>query len=100
MFAPAAVRDARKQTVRMVTASFVAGVGAMVFLGLVAPMAAQGGLSIRDAMAATVGHDTPAIQPLDVAAINAQLAQADREMQTTRAATDSEISRLNQLAGR
>lgn len=101
MSAPVApASDARKQTIRMVAASFIAGAGAMVFVGLVAPMVAQGGLSVRDAMAATLNSDAPAIQPLDVTAINAQLAQADVQMQSTRAATDREMTRLDQLSGR
>lgn len=98
---PAAdVRDARKQTIRMVAGSFAAGVGLMLFVGLIAPVAAQGGLSIRDAMAATVEQHAPAIVPLDVNAVEAQLARADAQMAATRASTDSAMSRLDRLAGR
>jgi hypothetical protein len=89
-----------KSTLRIVTASFIAGAGGMLFLGLLAPVVMKGGLSIRDAWAATVEHQAPVIEPLDVAAIQAQLADAERNMDTTRAATDSAIARLDQLSGR
>lgn len=85
-------------TIRMVAASFAAGVSAMVLLGLVAPVAVQGGLSVRDAIAAEA--EPPAIEPLDVAAIEAQLAQAQAEMDAARAATDAAITRLERLSGR
>ena len=87
-----------KATMRMVVASFVAGAGAMALVGLVAPVAMQGGLSVRDAFAATVEERTPLIQPLDVVAIEAQLADADRLMSEMRAGTDDEVARLARLA--
>ena len=65
-----------KATVRMVAASFAAGASAMVLFGLVAPVAVQGGLSVRDAIAMPE-TDAQLIEPLDVAAIEAQLAQAE-----------------------
>jgi hypothetical protein len=86
-------------TLRTVVASFVAGAAAMVLLGLVAPVAVKGGLSIRDAMAATV-NQAPLIQPLDVAAVRAQIAAAETTMNTARAQTESQIERLDQLSGR
>lgn len=86
-----------KATVRMVTASFVAGVGAMVLVGLVAPVALKGGLSVREAFAAEVQQTAPLIEPLDVVAIQAQLAQADAAMATLRASTDDDIARLESL---
>lgn len=89
-----------KTTLKMVTASFIAGAGAMVLAGFIAPIAIKGGLSIRDAMAATVQAEAPAIEPLDVAAIEAQLADAERSMASTRAATDRAIERLDRLSGR
>ncbi len=89
-----------KATTRMVVASFAAGASAMVLLGLVAPVAMQGGLSVRDAFAATVEERGPAIEPLDVAAIEAQLAQADREMTAMRATTADEVAQLRRLSGR
>jgi hypothetical protein len=89
-----------KSTIRIVTASFIAGAGAMLFAGLVAPVAMQGGLSIREAWAATVTQEAPIIEPLDVAAINAQLADAERSMEGSRQATEVAMARLDRLAGR
>ncbi len=87
-----------KATMRMVVASFAAGAGAMVLVGLVAPVAMQGGLSVRDAFAATVEERQPLIQPLDVQAIEAQLQASDRLMSEMRAGTDDEVARLQRLA--
>ncbi len=89
-----------KATVRMVVASFVAGAGAMVLVGLVAPVAMQGGLSMRDAFANEMNRQSPAIEPLDVAAIEATLADAERSMEAARASTDDNVSRLQALSGR
>lgn len=97
---PAADRDAKKQTVRVVTGSFLVGMGLMVMVGLVAPMIAQGGLSIREAMAATAQRNQPVVAPLDVQAIEAQLAEADRAMEANRAETDAAVAKLDRLAGR
>jgi hypothetical protein len=100
----AAVREistmsaAARATYRMIVASFVAGASLMAIVGIVGPVAVQGGLSVRDAMAATVESDGPVIEPLDVAAVQAQLAEADRSMQTARAATDGAIDRLDRLS--
>jgi len=88
-----------KATIRTVAASFAAGVSAMVLLGLVAPVAVQGGLSVREAMASTNAQTAP-IEPLDVASIQAQLAKAEAEMAASRARTDSAMARLDRLSGR
>jgi hypothetical protein len=87
-----------KATVRMVVASFAAGAGAMVLVGLVAPVAMQGGLSMRDAFANEMNQQAPAIEPLDVAAIEATLADAERSMAAARASTDDNVTRLQRLA--
>ncbi len=87
-----------KATVRMIAASFAAGVSAMMLLGLVAPVVAQGGLSMRDAAAST-REARPSIG-LDVAAVEAQLADADRAMDAMRATTADEMQRLEDLSGR
>jgi len=87
-----------KATLRMVLASFAAGAGAMMLVGIVGPIAVQGGLSVRDAMAAQVEANAPLVEPLDVAAIQAQLAEADRAMETMRASTADEMQRLERLA--
>jgi len=87
-----------KATVRMVVASFAAGAGAMALVGLVAPVAMQGGLSMRDAFANEMTQRAPAIEPLDVAAIEATLADAERSMEAARASTDDNVSRLQRLA--
>lgn len=89
-----------KATFRMIAASFAAGASAMLLVGIVGPVAVQGGLSVRDAMAASVADRAPAIEPLDVAAIEAQLAEADAMMAAMRASTEDEMSRLAQLSGR
>lgn len=87
-----------KATVRMIAASFAAGVSAMMLLGLVAPVVVQGGLSMRDAAAST-REARPEIG-LDVAAVEAQLADADRAMDVMRATTADEMQRLQALSGR
>ena len=87
-----------KATRRTVVASFIAGAGAMVLVGLVAPITMQGGLAVRDAMAATVDQQAPAIEPLDVNAIEARLSEADRTMAAMRATTADDISRLDRLS--
>lgn len=87
-------------TVRMIVGSFVAGAGAMALIGLVGPVAVQGGLSVRDAFAAQMETRAPAVAPLDVAAIEAQLEDADRAMETMRDATADNMARLDTLAGR
>lgn len=89
-----------KANTRMIVASFVAGAGAMVLVGFVAPVTLKGGLTIRDAVAASMERSEPAIEPLDVAAIEAQLAEADRQMQQMRATTADEVGRLQRLSGR
>jgi hypothetical protein len=91
--------SARANT-RMIVASFVAGASAMVLVGFVAPVTLKGGLSIRDAVAASMQSDAPVIEPLDVAAIEAQLAEADRQVQEMRATTADEVGRLQRLSGR
>ncbi len=89
-----------KATVRMVVASFVAGASAMALVGLVAPVAMQGGLSMREAFANEMEQQAPALEPLDVVAIEAQLADAERLMAAAREGTDDNVSRLEALAGR
>ncbi|MCX7358020.1 MAG: hypothetical protein NT015_07755 [Alphaproteobacteria bacterium] len=89
-----------KATVRMVVASFAAGAGAMVLVGLVGPVAMQGGLSMREAFANEMTQQAPALEPLDVAAIEATLADAERSMEAARASTDDNVSRLQALSGR
>jgi hypothetical protein len=90
-----------KATTRMVVASFAAGASAMVLVGLVAPVATQGGgLAIREAFASEMQQNRPVIEPLDVEAIEAQLAEADRTMDAMRARTDDDIARLKRLTPR
>jgi hypothetical protein len=72
----------------------------MVLVGLVAPVAVHGGLAMRDAVAATMVAEAPAIEPLDVAAIEAQLAEAERTMDVSRVRTADELALLDRLAGR
>ncbi len=82
-----------KATVRMVVASFVAGAGAMALVGLVAPVAMQGGLSMREAFANEMEQQAPALEPLDVVAIEAQLADAERLMSAARETTSAACRR-------
>jgi len=88
-------------TIRTVTGSFLAGVAAMVMLGLVAPVAVKGGLSIRDAWASTAAdHNGPAVEPINVAQVRAQIAEAERSMAAARQSSQASIDRLDRLAGR
>ncbi len=89
-----------KATMRTIIGSFVAGAGAMVIIGLVGPVAVKGGLTVRDAMAATVSGSAPLIQPLDIRSVRAQLAQAQSTIDAAKAHTDAEIARLDHLSGR
>ena len=84
--------------VRLIAASFAAGVGAMVFVGLVAPTIAMGGLSLRAAAASTLPPHQQLIEPLNVPAIKAQLATAQAQMDQERRETDPMVERLSQLA--
>lgn len=92
---PTAAR--RRATVRMIATSFAAGAGAMLVVGLAAPLASKGVLSVRAAAASTVERDAPAIEPLDVEAVRAQLALAEAAMAEARAETDDDVARLQQL---
>ena len=65
---------------------------------MMAPLASQGALlDVRSAEASTLEAQTPLIEPLDVNAIQAQLAAAERSMQAARAVTDDDIARLARL---
>lgn len=83
---------------RTIVGSFAAGVSAVVFFGLIAPVALQSGLTVRDAFASTLEQSQPVIQPLDVEAIEARLAEADRAMEAMRASTDDEMAMLERLS--
>ncbi|MBY0564039.1 MAG: hypothetical protein K2P58_07615 [Hyphomonadaceae bacterium] len=89
-----------KATARGVVTSFVAGASAMVAVGLIVPVAVQGGLAIREAFASTMVAEAPPIAPLDVAAVQAQLAEAERAVEESRVATADEVARLDRLSGR
>ncbi len=83
---------------RTIVGSFAAGVSAVVFFGLIAPLMMQSGLTVRDAFASTLESSQPAIQPLDVVAIEAQLAEADRLMADMRSSTNDEMAMLERLS--
>jgi hypothetical protein len=85
-------------TRRMIVGSFVAGVSAVVFFGLIAPLALQSGLTVRDAFASTLEQNQPAIEPLNVEVIEAQLAEADRLLADARSSTNDEVAMLERLA--
>jgi uncharacterized protein involved in high-affinity Fe2+ transport len=89
----------QKSTLRMIVASFAAGVGAMTLVGLAAPIVND--IATREALASTLAREEPAtIQPLDVAAVRAQLVDANQRMETTRAATSHAMNRLERLSGK
>jgi hypothetical protein len=90
----------RKATTRMIATSFIAGAGLMLVAGLAVPLAQMGVLSVRGAEASTREISAQLIEPLDVAAVQAQLAAADQTMQAARATTDDDIARLNRLTRR
>lgn len=92
----AAVKKISRTRVILVSAS--AGVGAMVFLGVLIPTAINGGLSMRSADASTYVRSAPAIKALDVAAVQAQLQAAEEVAQRTRMATDPAVHRLQRLS--
>jgi hypothetical protein len=81
---------------RAIIASFVGGVSAMFVIGLIAPI--SHGLSMGAAEAHALAQRAPEIQPLDVAAIEATLADAERTMAVSRARTDDDMARLARLA--
>lgn len=83
---------------RTIVGSFAAGVSAVVFFGLLAPLAMQSGLTVRDAFASTLEQSQPAIEPLNVEAIEAQLAEADRLLADARSSTNDELAMLERLA--
>lgn len=83
---------------RVIVASFAAGIGAMLMIGLVAPVAAGGGFDLASAEASGLEQNVPAIEPLDVAAIQATLAEAERSMAASRRVTDGAMNRLERLS--
>lgn len=87
-------------TLRMIVASFAAGVGAMALVSTLTLVAMNDGLALRDAAASTLEQKGPAVEPLDLPAVEAQLALAKRNMETTRAATEHAMGRLERLSGR
>lgn len=89
-----------KPNFRMIAASFGAGVGAMVLVGLVTPTIIRGGLSMANASASTLEAQGPAIEPIDPVAIQAQLDQAERDMAAARVRSEAAMSNLDRLAGR
>jgi hypothetical protein len=55
---------------------------------------------MRDAVASQFEQRAPLIEPLDVVAIEAQLAEAGRLMEAARETTDDNVSRLEAMSGR
>lgn len=92
----APVNSERLAKKRAIVASFAAGIGAMFVVGLIAPI--SHGLSLGAAEAHALEQRAPVIAPLDVAAIEATLAEADRVMAASRRSTDDDISRLARLS--
>lgn len=92
---PSAART--KATVRMIAASFLAGAGVMLLAGVAGPIMSQGSLAGGAAQASVRVSERPSIEPLDVAAVRAQLARAESTMAAARATTDDDIARLMRL---
>ena len=97
---PAAASAEAKPSFRMIAANFASGVIAMVLAGLVAPTLVKGTLSLAYADVPAIERREPVIAPLDLAALRADLAEADRALLAGRAATDGAINRLETLSGR
>jgi len=93
--APTIARN--KATLRLVLASFAAGAFAMGIVAIVPVVAAKGALSVRSAEADTRVMQEQLIEPLNVAAIRAQLDAAEGVMASARATTDDDIARLARL---
>jgi hypothetical protein len=89
-----------KSNMRVIAASFIAGAGTMTLVGIVAPLAMKDDLSAHAALAATAELHAPAVQPLNVEAVKAELAASQVRMEATRAATEHAMKRLEQLSGR
>lgn len=87
-----------KSPVRSIVASFVAGVGAMLVLGIAAPIVAKAGLSVPEAEATPVERPAQQLAPLDLDTVRAQLADADASLRQRAAATDETVQRLHRLA--
>jgi hypothetical protein len=82
---------------RAIIASFVGGVSAMFVIGLIAPI--SHGLSMGAAEAHALEQRAPVVQPLDVAAVEATLADAERSMAASRRSTGAAMARLERLSG-
>jgi hypothetical protein len=84
---------------RTIFASFAAGVGAMIAVGLGITLVADGGLSMPTAHAATLEEQRgPVVEPLDLIAIQAQLMSAEQVMQAAHMRTSRSIDRLERLS--
>lgn len=83
---------------RIIVSSFIAGVAAMAVVGLLAPVAAQSALTVQDADARTFEQSAPAIAPLDVDAIEAALAEAERDIAAGRNRSDAQLARLARIS--
>jgi hypothetical protein len=85
---------------RMIVTSFATGVGLMMLAGAMVTASKNGGLAMPSATAATLEHQAPLIEPLDIVAIQAELAGAEAAMQAAAVATDPKVAQLERLAGR
>ncbi|MET0182361.1 MAG: hypothetical protein ABW199_05690 [Caulobacterales bacterium] len=89
---------------RTIVNSLAAGVAAMTVLGAMASFVVKGGLDTPAAAASTPAEqafaNAPAVRPLDVKAVQAQLDLAAANMRVTQDATDTAMSRLERLSGR
>jgi len=87
--------------VRAITSSLIAGVVAMTVVGAVGSFIVHGGLDTPTAAASTPDErfgEIPVIRPLDVRAVQAQLAQAEAAMRVTQDATARSMARLERLS--
>lgn len=89
---------AQHPQLRLIAASFAAGVGAMTAVALAATLVAEGGLGFGAAEASSLEPEVRPVIVLDVAAVEAQLAKAEAEMARAQAATNDEMAQLARLS--
>ncbi len=96
--------DKPQSHVQSIFGSFAAGVAVMTVLGAMGAFVANGGLSTPTAAASTPAEaafaGAPTVRPLDVAQVQAQLADVEAEMLEVQTVTDAAMKRLEALSGR
>lgn len=97
----AADHPAESTHVRTVVGSLFAGVAAMTLFGAMASFVVNGGLDTPAAAAQTPEErffaQPVSIDPIDVAAVQAEINRSQAEMKVTQDSTDYAIARLRRL---